>query len=369
VSEPDREAAIVESILSGHAPPHVRAAAARGALPLPRATLVRIFVALRQDDDEGVRAAAEASLGQLDAKAIEEVLAAADCSGDVLGYFAPRAARETGLAERIVFNRETPRSAMLTLAAKGNAPVIELVLTNQERLLSEPEVLELLIVNPMLRADQRGRILELLDRAAKLKEQATAKSAGAETRDAEEVEEVDAEEMARLLDVDVGELLSASEILGAEELEASEDVELRSAFQRILNLTTAQKAILAMKGGREERQILIRDTNRVVALGVLKNGRITDDEIETIARMRNVTDVVLQTLGTNREWTKSYNVMLALVQNPRTPQMISTNFVSRLTNKDLKNLVRSREVPELIRRMARRTHDLRTQKSNAFRKK
>ena len=51
-------------------------------------------------------------------------------------------------------------------------------------------------------------------------------------------------------------------------------------------------------------------------------------EIETIARMRNVTDAVLQAVGTNREWTKNYGVIHALIHNPRTLQMISTNFIS-----------------------------------------
>jgi chromatin segregation and condensation protein Rec8/ScpA/Scc1 (kleisin family) len=351
---------LVDRIISGRAPSHVRAAAARGALPLPRTTLVRLYVVLREDADEGTRALAEASLAALLPAEIEEELADRSCAAEVLTHFAPRAAREEKLAERIAFHADVPRSALLALAAKGSASVVELVLTNQERLLQQPEVLELLMINPALRPDQRGRILELLERSAKLKEQQRAERETEE--EALEGQAEDVEETARLLEVDVGDLLSASEILGAEELEQSEDPEIRSTFARILTLTTAQKAILAMKGGREERQILIRDTNKIVALGVLKNPRINEQEVVTIARMRNVTDVVLQTLGSSRGWTKSNSVVLALVNNPRTPQMVSANFIPRLTNRDLKNLLRSREVPELIRRMARRTHDLRTQK-------
>ncbi len=116
-----------------------------------------------------------------------------------------------------------------------------------------------------------------------------------------------------------------------------------------------------MKGNREERMILVRDTNRTVAIGVLKNGRITEPEIETIAKMRNVHDEVLRHIGSTREWTKNYKVVLSLLTNPRTPQGVSMNFVSRVSTRDLKILVGSREVPELIRRMARRTLDTRTQ--------
>jgi hypothetical protein len=125
-----------------------------------------------------------------------------------------------------------------------------------------------------------------------------------------------------------------------------------------------------MKGGREERIILVRDTNKVVSLSVLKNPRITEGEVEMIAATRNVSDEILRNVGINREWSKNYKIVCNLVRNPRTPPSISTNFVSRLNPKDLKNLGGDRNVPEIIRRMAKRTFELRPQKSEAsFRKK
>ena len=177
-------------------------------------------------------------------------------------------------------------------------------------------------------------------------------------------------EAARLLQVDIGELYAASEILGGEEFEQSDDPEIRGAYERILMLNVAQKAVLAMRGGREERMILVRDTNKLVALGVLRNPRMTEDDVESIARMRNVSDEVLRQLGQNREWTKSYAIISTLVNNPRTPQGISTNFVPRLQTQDLKRLSRSRDVPELIRRMAKRTLGVRMQqRTGSFKKR
>ena len=52
----------------------------------------------------------------------------------------------------------------------GEGITIE-VMTNQELLLRSPVLLERLMVNPALRADQRSRILELLARVAKLAEE------------------------------------------------------------------------------------------------------------------------------------------------------------------------------------------------------
>ena len=355
---------IVGRILDGKAPVNLRAAAARGALPFPRPTIARLQVHLLDDPDDEIRQAARAQLDRLDSESIKEVLTDRAIPGEVLVHFAERAAREEALAEQVAFHPSTPLEAMAVLASSGGGAVIELVLTNEERLLVEPVLLERLMNNPAMRTDQRGRILELLDRVAKLHARQVASDRAAAAVGPEDAgAEIDLqalEEVARLLEVDVGELLSASEILGGEELEESDDPEIRGAYRKILSLNAAQKAILAMKGGREERLILVRDSNRTVALAVLKNGRITDTEVESIAKMRNINNEVLRQIGGAREWTKNYAVVTSLIHNPRTPQGISTNFVNRLSNHDLKNVASNRDVPELIRRMAKRTLDIRT---------
>jgi len=353
--------ALVGKIEAGEAPDRIRAAAARGALPLPRAVLVRLFLLLLDDPVDEIREAARASLQQLDAAAVKEVLADPGCAAEVLRHYAEPGARDAAIAEGIVFHPTTPVEALEVLAATGSAPVLDLVLTNQQRLLASPQLLEKLMGNPALGPAQRARILEILDRASRAKpvqaDRAEQDTDGADTAE-DGVEGF--EDAAALLDVDVGELLSASEIIDGEEFAQSEDVQIRGAYERIVTLNTAQKAILAMKGGREERMILIRDSNKIVCSGVIRNPRLTDNEVEAIAKMRNVSEDILRQVGNKREWVKQYSVVLGLIHNPRTPPTISSNLVKRLSNRDLRNLVRNREVPELLRRMARNTYEVRT---------
>jgi hypothetical protein len=358
-------AAIVERILSGAAPLPLRSAAARGALPLPRAVLTRLYLHLRSDGDEAIRGDAERSLGALTADVVAEVLADPACDRVVLLHFASTAARDERLAEKVAFHPNVDAKTLHVLASEGSGGVLELVLTNQEKLLATPGLIDRISVNPALRQDQRGRLLDLIDRFVQKAAEAPGEAGAGEVP-----ETVTAEEAARYLDVDVGELFAASEIVDGEEFANSPDLVVQSVYKKILTLNTAQKAILAMKGGREERAILVRDTNKIVALSVLKNGRLTEPEVESIAAMRNVSDEVLRNVGINRDWAKNYVVMANLVRNPRTPPGISTNFVPRLNNKDLKMLAGDRNVPEIIRKAAKRTHDLRTQQQNpSFRKK
>jgi hypothetical protein len=358
---------MLERILSGGAPLPVRSAAARGALPLPRAVLTRLYLHLRGDADASVRSDAEASLAALTPDVVLEVTGDPACDPVVLEHFAGMAARDERLAERVAFHANANAKTLGVLASEGNAAVLDLVLTNQERLLATPGLVDRLSANPALRADQTGRLLDLIDRFFTGQAKRAAEAAGPGVAPAETI---DAEQVAKILELDVGDLFTASEIMDSEEFVTSEDPVVRSAYKRILTLNVAQKAILAMKGGREERIILVRDTNKVVSLSVLKNARITEGEVEMIAAMRNVSDEVLRTVGVNREWSQNYTVVTNLVRNPRTPPTVSTNFVARLNNKDLKTTCGDRNVPEIIRKMAKRHLDLRTQKTeSSFRRK
>ncbi len=365
-------AELVARILDGTAPLPAKTAAARGALPIPRTDLVRLFVFLLKDDDETIRNDAAASLAGLDNDTLDDLLGSEECAPEVLTYFSRTAVTDGNgtVAARIAYNSTAPAEALEILAGSTDHEILALLLTNQERLLATPALMDRLLANQALRADQRNWIEETRDRAERRMEAEKEPTATAEEAEPEEDDDITIEDVARILNVDIGELMTASEISGGEEFQQADvSDEIRGAYQKIMTLNTSQKAILAIKGGREERTILIRDTNRLVALAVLKNPRMPEGEVEAIAAMRNVRDEVLRAIGANREWTKNYAVALCLVRNPRTPPGISTNFISRLNSRDLKFLAKDKNVPEIVRRMAKKNNDLRQQRSKVSFKK
>jgi hypothetical protein len=125
------------------------------------------------------------------------------------------------------------------------------------------------------------------------------------------------------------------------------------AAQRIARMNIAQRLGLAMKGSREERAVLIRDPNKIVAVAVLSSPKITETEIESIAKMASVSDEILRIIANTRQWMKRYAVMAALARNPKTPVAISMNLLPRLTDKDLRAISADRNVPEVLRITAR----------------
>jgi hypothetical protein len=127
-----------------------------------------------------------------------------------------------------------------------------------------------------------------------------------------------------------------------------------SALKRIAAMNVAQRLTLATKGSREERAILIRDPNKIVAAAVLSSPKMTEMEVESVARMANVSEDVLRIISSNRAWMKNYQVALALTKNPKTPIAVSMNLLSRLNERDLKMISTDRNVPDVLRMTARK---------------
>jgi hypothetical protein len=134
---------------------------------------------------------------------------------------------------------------------------------------------------------------------------------------------------------------------------ATEDEKL-SMVQQLAAMSVPEKVKAAMKGSREMRAVLVRDPNRMVSMAVLSSPKMTDAEVESIAKMGAVSEDVLRVIGQNRAWTKNYNVVLALVKNAKTPVAMTLNFLARLNDRDLRALSISRAIPEPLRIAARK---------------
>ena len=119
-------------------------------------------------------------------------------------------------------------------------------------------------------------------------------------------------------------------------------------------MTVIQRVRAAMKGSREMRAILVRDPNKLVASAVLSSPKLSMSEVETFAKMANVTEDVLRSIAQNRAWAKNYAVAHGLARNPKTPVALSLNLLHRLVERDVKAIASDRNVPEPLRLAARK---------------
>ena len=82
--------------------------------------------------------------------------------------------------------------------------------------------------------------------------------------------------------------------------------------------------------------------------------KLTENEVSGYCKSRNICDEVLRIIANSREWTRSYPIKLALATNPKTPVSAAIKFINYLTDRDLKTIMKSRDVPAPISQQARR---------------
>ena len=124
--------------------------------------------------------------------------------------------------------------------------------------------------------------------------------------------------------------------------------------KQLSSLSVLERMKLAMKGTREQRAVLIRDSNKLVAAAVLSSPKVNEAEVEAFTKMGNVSEDSLRIIGQNRSWTKNYGIILGLCKHPKTPPAIAMSFVQRLHEKDLKTLATDRNAKEGLRLLAKK---------------
>ena len=125
-------------------------------------------------------------------------------------------------------------------------------------------------------------------------------------------------------------------------------------YQRVQKMTMAEKVRFVSRAGKEARALLLKDPSPQISMAVLNSPKITEGEILMIAQSRNVTDAMLREVGKNKNWLKNYQIVFALVENPKTPLPISMPLLNKMKAKDLGLLSKSRNIPEAIRSGASR---------------
>jgi len=388
-------------MIEGTAPRNAVLAAASGLLPLPQSDLLEVLVFLRQSGDQEIAAAALETLEAENNDALLVIAKIDTTSPRVLGYLTSRAGAPRELYEAAIQNRSTPDEALAEFATStSESSLLELIALNQERLVRSPQLIEAILANPARSSEAERRARET--KKEFFEKERGAQQIAAELRAQGKVAAAEFFETAELTTDDGGKLSLEDAWLIAEHIEVTDaDIddswlpaehyeellaetpeERAAAVQRIVEserietgsisservsmirrlmlMNTRDRMKLAMKGDREARTILVRDSNRVVSTGVINNPKITEQEVENIAAMRTVSDEILRLISMNRVWARSYSIIHNLARNPRTPIPTVLNILQRIRTKDLKNLSQNRNVSETVRRQALRLVGVRT---------
>jgi hypothetical protein len=245
--------------------------------------------------------------------------------------------------EAIALNNATDDPTIAWLATLPHSRVVDIISQNQARMLRHEEIVDALGANPLTGRAVIERILGFLG----IDERHT-------TEDDDDVlDEQEAEAaVLELLGEDMGDI---ARLLASEGDRGTEDdADEENLYAAVQKMSVMQKIKLARVGGKEARSMLVKDRNRIVSSAVLASPKLTETEVITFAQNRSISDELLRIISNNREWTKNYQIKLALTMNPKTPIPQAIKFLNYLQDKDLRSLMKSRDVPNNVSTHARR---------------
>jgi hypothetical protein len=386
---------MIDLVRTSKVPSNLMQSAARGALAVPPDEMVEILVYLALHN-KLFSEQSRLTLAGWDAKASRAVAANPATSAEVLSYLTASENLRIALLPELAENPSVSEGSLDALAVSGSRSVVE-VLLSSGRVTRSPKLLQALQANPALRPNELaeiGKKLADIETTSDAAPESAAPDDEVETAVAKFFEENAAELIAekdkpfKPIGISLEELDPAANEVEVQSEEAtsqaiaaaaSEATTARAAkevaavaakkakaaaalkedrrdsvLQKIAKLDIRGRITLAMRGTKEDRSILIRDSTKLVAIAVLDSPKISDGEVEKFALQKNVLEAVLRAIPMKRKFAKNYNITRNLVQNPRTPLDLSLGMMKNLLVHDLKNLSGNKEVSDTIRKTALR---------------
>ncbi len=346
-------------VLSEGAPLPMKMLGAKGVVPgATPPDAISVVVALSQSDDPRVAEAALATLRAPPRPLLEGALGAT-LQHAVVVALAQHHGRDPQLLPLLLHQEALDEQALCELSARADEACGELIATNEALLLQFPAAIEKLYMNKLVRMSTADRLIELAVRnhveldfpAFRLAAQAIMNQLIPEPTDEPTFDDLQFRETDRKsLELQTAE----EEDVCERDDEGKERIveKIVPLYKQLQDCSITQRIRRAMLGSSTERLLLVRDNNRLVAEAAAKSPRMTENDAARIAMSRAVSDEVLRIIANNRELTRSYQVKLNLVANPRTPLTFSARLLPHLRQNDLRALAKSKNVPGAIRKAA-----------------
>ena len=302
---------MLEQIRSGHARPEQKLAICTGTASLGAEDRAELLSILSADGDSAISERAQNALLTQPLESFLAACARPDADPRLFAYCADNFGAKPGFADAFAKNVACPTACVARVAQHLTVAGIQALLDNLDRFVSDPQLVMAVAGTTAGSNEQRELLGELQKGAVVHSEMADAAA------------------------------------------EAEPDPAKRETLmQKVAHMNVVQRLTLALKGGKTERMLLIRDPNKLVQRCVLQSPRLTDTEVEAFSCMSNLSGEILRTIALTRIFMKNYTVAKNLVNNPKTPLDVSLHLFPRLTATDLTKLTMNKNVPETLRSSA-----------------
>jgi hypothetical protein len=386
---------VVGKFVGEEAPPKIRKMAAAGLAPLPPRDMLVALYQLWVDNSEESEQAGKTVEG-LPVAVLDGALADRKLPAGVIDLLGRKFARNEKVLVQVVRHANVDDETLIGIARVCPEPVCDVLADNETRWLGCPAIVGSLYQNRHCRMSVVHRMIELAEREGvdlplpamdeiriALKESGPVdesrdemfkqvhSSGGAVQVEAallDVLEAADVDDALELPDLpDDGEIYDGPP-LPHEEVQLDENGEAQpeireedkqpaskeSRMHQILQMRPLEKIRTALLGDKYDRSLLVRDSNKTVAIAAIRSPKIRDDEAISYSANRSLPLEVITYISNRRDWIKLYSVKLNLVMNPKTPMARSMSLLAFLNRGDVTKVSRSKNIPSALATAAKR---------------
>ncbi|MEZ4704177.1 MAG: hypothetical protein R3A11_03105 [Bdellovibrionota bacterium] len=331
----------IQNLLGPEAEKKQKMMLADGLIPLPPKQWVPVLAFLTYEPDVDISKSAIKNLQELPTSIALTIAQDPTSFALSLDQLAKRRSTDEEIIEKILLNPSTHDDTLIELARSISQKNATILTNNQVRLMKNPKIAETIRLNShALKSDLEKMVSFLRVNGVALE---------GENADLtmEEIELIlsspDSETMKSLPDTLVKD--TPDDEVG--------EKEKLSMYQYVQTLRTGEKIKLALKGNKEARNLMIKESNKIVCTAVIKNPRITDGEVLAICLNRSINDDIIRIISEKKDWIKNYSVQHALAAHPKTPYLTAVRFTRNLNVSDLKRLAKNKNAPAQIQKLAK----------------
>jgi len=114
----------------------------------------------------------------------------------------------------------------------------------------------------------------------------------------------------------------------------------QNVWDRVRALSQMEKLLLAVKADRTERALLLQDNDPRVLLSLLRNPRLTVDEVARLAKSSFLTYQVADVIIKTGQWMANLDVRLGLIHNAKTPPAFALRILPTLPESEVRSIAR-----------------------------
>lgn len=115
----------------------------------------------------------------------------------------------------------------------------------------------------------------------------------------------------------------------------------QNTWERIRDLSQMEKILLAVKADRNERALLLQDNDPRVLLSILRNPRLTVDEVVRMAKSSFLTYQIADVIVKTSQWMGNVDVRIALIHNAKTPPAFSLRILPTLPDAEVRTIAKA----------------------------